>query len=172
MRRIDRWLFSLYAARAASSTSRTFFSLLFSVSLYFMCVYNNVIENTKKSSRSTRPAFFLTLFRLLFLLFKNPCRYISSSYFFIIRRSRSHSFFVELWFECKNPSISFPRLLRFDSDFHRVWRQKQVSKFHFDHQVYIALYKYTILVLCKECTMQNVSSTYVSAYAEFKGRIT
>lgn len=48
MRQIDRWLFSLYAARAASSTSRTFFSLLFSVSLYFMCVYYSVIENTKK----------------------------------------------------------------------------------------------------------------------------
>lgn len=81
MRRIDRWLFCYYAVRAASCTSWTFFSLLFSVSQYFMCVYNNVIENTKKSSRSTRPAFFLTLFRLLFLLFKNPCRYISSSYF-------------------------------------------------------------------------------------------
>lgn len=97
-----------------------FFSSLQCQSIFYVCILQCKRKHEKKFKKY-KSCLFSSHYSGIILSFSEiPAAIFYLHIFFIIRRISNHSFFVELTFECKNPPISFPRLLRFNPDFRRV----------------------------------------------------
>ena len=118
------WLLFLYTAEASSLTSLTsltFFSLLFSVSLFFMCVYYYVKEIMKKGLGGLGAVFFPHVIPSSLSSFSEiPAAVFPPHYFSSFVEAALIRFLSNMYSNQQIALMKIPRLLRFIPDFRSV----------------------------------------------------